>query len=109
MGLFLTLRYAFLVLTVVHGLFKISQSNVIDMAAGNVTVCVNATGMSTKCETDEDCRNATIPQVDFRGFKAPADSVGRTGCTCYRFGNHQSLCVSIPPEPDYNLDVQYIM
>ncbi|XP_077507615.1 uncharacterized protein LOC144118590 isoform X2 [Amblyomma americanum] len=107
MGLLADMGSATLAFIFFQGLFKISQSNVIDEAAGNVTVCVDATGLSVECETDEDCRNATIPQVDFRGFKAPADSVGRTGCTCYRFGSLLSLCVSIPPEPEYNLDVLY--
>uniref|UniRef100_A0A023FBR2 Putative secreted protein n=1 Tax=Amblyomma cajennense TaxID=34607 RepID=A0A023FBR2_AMBCJ len=102
MGLLASMVSASLAFVVFQGLFKISQSNVIDADAGNVTVCVDAIGSPVECKTDPDCRNATVPPRDFRGFVAPAGTAGQQGCTCYRFGNELSYCVKVPPEQDYD-------
>ncbi|KAK8772784.1 hypothetical protein V5799_023972 [Amblyomma americanum] len=108
MGLVANLGCAALTFILFQGLFKTSQSFVIDKDAGNVTVCENATKSPAECETDVDCFGAVVPEVDFRGFKAPAGTAGICNCTCYRFGNHKSYCVIVPPEEEYDYDKYYV-
>ncbi|KAK8767668.1 hypothetical protein V5799_005550 [Amblyomma americanum] len=102
MGLLASLGSACLAYVLFQGMYELSESNVIETDAGNVTLCIDATGSYVECTDDKDCINAIVPPVDFRGFQASVDAVGTKNCTCYRYGNNKHYCAKVPKEPDYD-------
>uniref|UniRef100_A0A6M2E1K2 Putative conserved secreted protein n=1 Tax=Amblyomma tuberculatum TaxID=48802 RepID=A0A6M2E1K2_9ACAR len=105
MALLKTMGPACLALILFQALWELCEPNLIELGAGNVTLCQMEEQKSVLCDSDENCTNAIVPAVDARGFHAPNGTAGTVGCTCYRFGNQLSFCSIVPPDPEYDMDM----